>query len=534
MSARHSFSRFLGASALCALPLPALAQDGPSLWDLLKPEYLVQRMVQTGVMALRTQMDIQYGDMAVDLRVGQVAITDISVWPLPDWDVEVECRLSFDRLTIRAAPLNRPDLVRLKMQVQGASATLDCLPPDQRPMMAMVGIESFDLPRLTVDMEYDIAQASADVHAYAQIDGVAAVDVTGDLSYLWFDARGNPDNPDPVIYLRRATATVENLGGFEAVKGMLPPPFVDPAQAPGILGGLLNDALAGMNGGDGTMNAAQTEFAQSLTTAWAAFLQDPQRLVVETGFSPEDELFLDVIAYEDDPQMMFTDLRPMVSLTPATARAALPAALVSQAMGDGAATMADEDRRRVGVALITGVGAPRNTTSGVDLLTPLAEAGDGPAALALSEALEDSAPAVSYRWALLAGGDAQSGAAARLDRLEQVLPFAEVLEIQAQVIGNVQHPLEALQKVSLMRDEAMGRLSGVGRVRSYSVAALWAIMGAAAGDSESRDILEQIDERVSMADDAGRAAWAEAETAASDLAMQAWLGQDLPARFGGE
>jgi len=523
--------------------MTAQSQDAPSLWELLKPEYLVQRVLQGGIMALRTQIDIKYGDMTVDLRLGQVTLSDVSVWPLSEWDVDAECRIEVDRLTIRAAPLDRPDLVRFKAQAIGVSAPVICLPPDQRQVAAMAGLDSFAVPRVTLDMEYDIAQAEADVHAYTQIDGLVALDLTAHFTYLWFDARDQTEDPIPVIYLSRAALTLENLGGFEMVKGMLPPTMTDPAQSPLMIRGMLGGAIAGLNrdaapegatGDPGALNEAQTDFVESVVTVWPAFLQNPARLVLETGFSPDDDRFLEIPRYEDDPGLGFSELQPVLSLSPAPARTALPAALVSQAVGDAADGMDPDDRRRVGVALATGLGAPRNVSLGTEILARLAETGDGEAALALSAALEQRDPSAAYRWALVAGGASRTGAAARLDRLERVLPFAEVLELQATALGDVQHPLEALEKVALMRDEAMGRLSGVGRVRSYSVAALWALMGAAAGDSESLDILAQIDEKARLSDAAGRAAWAEAEQAAADLAMQAWLGQDLPARFGSQ
>ncbi|WP_187393795.1 hypothetical protein [Oceaniovalibus sp. ACAM 378] len=48
----------------------------------------------------------------------------------------------------------------------------------------------------------------------------------------------------------------------------------------------------------------------------------------------------------------------------------------------------------------------------------------------------------------------------RLDWLERALPFAEVLEIQTRVVGDTEYLLGAL-----IRDVAMGRISGVRRVR---------------------------------------------------------------------
>ncbi|WP_216641223.1 hypothetical protein, partial [Oceaniglobus roseus] len=245
-----SRARLLASAAIVLMPLAAPAQTaapgGPSLWDLLKPEYLVQRALQGGVMALRSQMDVVYGAMSVDIGLGQVSMTDITLWPLLPYDPDDQCKITIERLTLRVAPLDRPDLIRLKTQAQGVEAPADCLPPEPRQALPMAGLENLAVPRLTVDLEYDIASASADLHAYARVEGAAAVDLTGDIGYLAVDAR-EPETPKPVVYLRGAALTVENLGLWEATKGMLPAPFTDPAQAPAILEGLVASALADMN-----------------------------------------------------------------------------------------------------------------------------------------------------------------------------------------------------------------------------------------------------------------------------------------------
>lgn len=552
----HLKTRLLGATALCLLPLAASAQAEASFWDLLKPEYIAQRILQTGIMALRTQVDLKYGDMAVDIANGQVALNDVQIWPAPPWDEDGACQVTIDRLVLRAAPLNRPDLIRLKMQGWGVTAGDVCLPPEPRGAMGMAGLSEIAVPQVTLDLEYDIAQAEADVHVYTQLDGLAALDVTADFSYLWINGREDMEEPEPVAYLRNATLTVENLGLFEAAKGQLPPPFTDPAQAGGIVQGMLSGAISDMNrtaarrkgiedlptdgaeaapeGDPGALTDAQTNFVDSVTTALPAFLENPGKLVLETGFDRQNDVRLNLKDYEGDPGQIFADLQPRLALTSASARAALSAALVEQALGDQAASLGDSERESVGLALLSGTGAPRDVETGIALLSPLAEAGNGKAALALSGALEQRDPPQAYRWALVAGADSQIGAAARLDRLERVLPFADVLTLQSDVVGEVSHPLGALQRVTLMRDQAMARLSGIGEARSYSIATLWALMGAATGDAASADILTQIDERVARADDAGKEAWRAIEKAASGLAMQAWLGQDLPARFGAD
>ncbi len=161
----------------------------------------------------------------------------------------------------------------------------------------------------------------------------------------------------------------------------------------------------------------------------------------------------------------------------------------------------------------------------------MARAGDGEAALVMAEALITPAPEDAYRWAILAGASGESGATAILDRLEKKLPFARVLELQADVSGNDQHDRKILGSVSSVRSEAAARFSGRGRARSYGTAAMWAMIGSAAGDAEARDILADITERVRLSGDGAADAWQSVEQDASKLAMDAWIGMDLPAAY---
>ncbi|MCG6901786.1 MAG: hypothetical protein LJE68_03810, partial [Rhodobacter sp.] len=261
-----------------------------------------------------------------------------------------------------------------------------------------------------------------------------------------------------------------------------------------------------------------------------AFLASPETLVLETGI--EGDEFLDFDAMDGDLSVVFDTLRPRLALAAARRNDILPVALLQQALGEDAAQLSIEDRKRLGIALVTGVGAPRNSAVGTMLLGDLARGGDGDAAAAMAGALEHRAPEDAYRWALLAGRANEAGATAMLDRLERSLPFARVLELQNDVSGGDTHPSGALNRVSSIRDEASMRLSGRGQARSYQIAAMWAMIGAAAGDPEAADILGDIDERVRLGGDSAREAWAAAESSASQQATSAWVGQDLPARFG--
>ena len=106
-----------------------------------------------------------------------------------------------------------------------------------------------------------------------------------------------------------------------------------------------------------------------------------------------------------------------------------------------------------------------------------------------------------------------------------------MLELQGKVSGGDTHSVDALQSISGVREQAAMRASGRGAARSYAAAAMWAMLGKALGDAESADILADIDEHVRLGGSDAQEAWRPVEQGASALALRAWLGEDLPARF---
>lgn len=530
------------AAAALALPAPtpalaqAQAQTGWAAYlSALTPERLIQTAMQIGISALRSQADIVYGDMTVRAATGQVVISDISAWPFFDW-IDTECQIDIDRITLRGTAIDDPDTMRLKLSATGVTLPGGCLPPEPRQMLSMLGLDAVTLPRLSADMTYDFPSSGAALHVFAGMAGVANIAFDADIDYMALEAFGGMDEPEPFFLINRAALTVENLGGWEAFSPMIPLPLADPAQGPLVMNEMLRGMLNEMNGTneDGTakaLNPAQADFLTGAAATWSAFLARPERLALETDIDPVMlPLYLDFDGYDDDAQLMFEDLRPQLVLAPAPARAMLPAATLRAAL-TGAA-LSPEDRLSAGLALLTGTGAPRNVDAGIGLLEGLAREGHAEAALELSRVLEHRDAEAAYRWALIAGASGARGAAARLDRLETRLPFTSVLALQQAASAEVQHPIEALARVDLIREQALARMSGRGEARSYGIAAMWAMIGAAAGDAVCTDILDELDERLRLEDDAARAYWAPIEANASQLAAEVWIGQDLPGRLG--
>ncbi len=526
------------AAALVPLAaIPAARAQPISWWDVLSPDRLALSLMQVGVAMARTQLDLRYSDMSVNMLSNRITVTDLQVWPLPEWDPDANCEVTIDRLVLSGLPLDQTVETRARLSAYGITVPAICLPPEARGLLFAARLQEISVPHLGVDLSYDMASAAARIRVGGVLDGIAAFDLSGDFSYLWFDGRDDMNDPDPVFELRSASLSLENLGGWETASALIPPVLSNPEQAAPMITEILTSVLRDLNrkGNAETpipLTPAQNALIASATETWAGFLAKPQRIVLETDIPPEAPVFLDLQYYEDDPSAVFEDLKPRFSLTPATARAALPRGLLLAALGDEAENLSAAEMLRVGRALATGKGAPRNLNAGTRILTDLADAGNAEAALALSEVLEPREPGLSYLWALRAGAAGLTGATARLDRLEGVLPLGRVLEIQTEATKDASHPVEALSSIAAIKAQARARLTGRGQERSYGIAAMWAMLAAATGDAEAADMLDEIDQRVRFASPEDAATWAEVERRASSLALDVWLSRDLPAVLG--
>lgn len=527
--------RLLPAALACAaLASPLHAQSGPSLWDLITPERVFQRLVQGGIMALRSQVDLTYGTLTVQPLLGQVAISDVTLWPIPEWSDGGDCEITIDRLILRGAAVDETSRLRLVARASGVGVTQSCMDPVMRPMLAAFGQSDLAFPRLTLDIDYDIASSGARAHLYTLMEGMAAADLTADFSYAWFDASREPEKPEPVVFLTAATLSLENLGGWQKVAAFLPRTYTDPETGGTALRAMLQEALAGLPGGGKARVTAQAELLDDLETGWPGFLASPERVVLGTGFDPDEPVYLDFATYEAEPGQALADLAPRIGpAARGAAPAPLPVALIDRVVR-GEEGVTQDERRAVGIALLTGAGAPRHIGRGREVLLPLAEAGDGAACLALSRSLAPVEPELAYRLALVAAAAGEAGAVAQVDAVEAGLTLAKVIELQDRTVGQPIHPAEALASRALIREQAEARMQGRGEVRSYRYAALWANLGAALGDAEAALILEALDERARLEGAAAIAAWREVSDAAAGLALEAWISRDMPAQYGAE
>ena len=527
----------LAAAAVVALPGIAGAEGRPSFLDLISPDRIVRGFVQSGVTALRSQMDVTYGGLTVDVAAGRIVLTDVSIWPLPDWDTEAACELSVERMTFTTTPIDRPDRFIAKLQLSKVTALPDCIPPDQRETLGMAGLDGLSVPRATLDLSYGFPGSDAEVALYATVEDIANVTLTARLDYVGLDGRDDMENPEPVVFIERAELSIENMGLWEAVRGQLPPQVSDPAAASLLVQGGLGSLIAEMNrdaapedaeGDPSALSDSQRAFVASAAETWPAFLAAPDRIVLETGLPAST--YFDFVAAQEDPRYIFDTLMPRVALAPVRALGIVPSEVLRTAL-EAPQDLAEAERRSIGLAFASGDGAPRNLDAARGLLSSLAEAGDGPAALALSDALEPRDAADAYRWALVAGASGERGASVRLDRIEGEIGLAQALELQGDLPGEDDVGLGSGITLEEIRDRAAAHMTGAGARRSYRLAVFWATLGAAAGDPESADILAELDARARYETGSGREAWRAAEAEASALAVELWLARDLPARF---
>lgn len=526
------------ASILAASIQTASAQDmsngpddaQPSLWALLNPDLIVQRALQSGMMTLRSQFDLTYGVMDVDLNGSRIGISDIRAWPLFDWENGWECEIAIDHVSVRAAPLNRPDLIRLNLRASGVSVPSTCLPPAQQQGLRNVGLTGISAPLVSIDINYDVASAGAEMSMNAEIDGFAALGLDAEMDYLWFAIPQDGGDPEPVVLLDRASLSVENLGGFAALSQMAPPQVQDPQQSPLLLEGMIGGMLVEMNKG-AALTPDQSAFLKSVKTVWPQFLQTRARLVLETQIASGEAQYLDFNGYASDPARIFADLKPVLAVAPAAVNNILPTTLLQQALSGELEGLSDADILRAGTAFVSGLGAPRNARIGAALLQSLAEKGNVEASFKLAETLEASAPEAAYDLALRAAASGQIGANAILNRLEARLPFQILLDRQFDVASGLTLPAGVSDSVYGLRTAARMFHLGQNASRSYPHAYYWALSGAAAGDTASSAILEDLDRWAEARSPEDRALWDQRVDEVSARASRDWISAGMPARL---
>ena len=394
-----SFATSLLLAASIATPAPA--QTASDWLELLSPDRFLRMLIQSGVIALRTQVGISYEGLTVDAPGGRAAMTDVELWPAADWDDGHLCQVLIDRVNLIGTSWTALEEWRLKVEASGVEMTPQCLPPDARPELRMFGLDSLAIPLVTIDATYEVGSAETQVLASAFVDGFAVATLDAEFSYVSFREEELGDDVLPVMLLSSARLVLQNRGVWDTARTLLPPPLTAPETGADTLAAMMQGVFSDFeNGYDAaSAEAAVAALVASAKQTWPRFLNNPDTLVLETDIPEGEAVFLDFDAYDISPIPLIETVRPRMALASTRTASALPVDLLRVALSEDHSGLAPAERRSAGLALLTGVGAPRDIKRGAELLSDPAETGDPDLAFALGKALADSDPSQAYRWA---------------------------------------------------------------------------------------------------------------------------------------
>lgn len=516
----------LAAAAVLTLAHPSAAQEGPARWsDLIAPDRLATIAANYVVLAARLFADVTYADLSVDVASGRYAVSDLSVWPDLPWSerdgIGGVCEVSVGEAALLGTPWGEIEDGRFTLALTDLRAPIDCVPPDARVALAIAGLPEIAVPAATLDVRYMASRSSASVRLFADIDGAGSVEAVAELPYVWL-RQGLDEEPVPVVRLSGASLSVEDAGALAQAERFLPPRATEPATAAAFARDLLEPAMRGALAQGPVeelldpppLEGSAEALVASAAEAWASFVAEPGRLTLEVA---PDRVLSVGPALAKDPAATLEALRPVVTTERPSADPAVEPSLVAAALAGEA--LGEDDRRRVGLALLTGRGAPRARDLALTLLDGLAVDEPG-LAVSVAAALAEADPEDAYARALEAGAGGAPGATALLDAIEDRLPLVTVLRLQEEAAGKPAPPVGE----RALRRAASDRLSGRGLTRSYLLAATHARLGAASGDARSLAVLERIDAMSGAAAEAEREAWAALNAEAATRALETYAG----------
>ena len=505
----------LAAAAILSAPA-AQSQNSAPPADILQ---LLQRISgQYLVMITRTFVDLTYDTIQAEPKTNNLIISGLRLYPELDWDQNAECVIEIDRALMGG--IQGFDLVQSVVEFSGVTLGPTCLPPDAGGMLAAFGYEVLTADTMTIDIAYELPTAAADLTVQAAIRDVGDVTLSAAFDYLWFRIpTDGGDDPIPVAILESAELAIENSGVWERVEPMVLGQFGDPAAVPPMIQAMLGQMFT--EGGTRAPNENETAFVANVASQVERFLRDKNRIVITAA--PTDGLYLDEDLF-GSPSAALDALQPKLSATPLALRSMIDTETLTAALTGG--SVPEDQRLRVGEALVSGVGAPLAPREGQALLKPLADAWNGPAAAAMARSFADTDPAQAYDLALraLAGGDRTIAGIA--DQLEARLPLATVLAAQQAAIqawpghaGYKDGSKTILESgdISAMRRLASVALTGQNMPRDYASAYFWASLAAAAGDRGGVSLRERLDYRF-----AREAAWQTTSGEVASEVLKAW------------
>ncbi|MGF1502552.1 MAG: hypothetical protein ACFBSD_12115 [Paracoccaceae bacterium] len=522
------------STAIAATPPAAPAQPAQSTTDIIN--FFNQLLTTYVVLAVRTGVNFTYDSLTVDAVANEATITGITVRPDVAWDAEGTCEITIERMATSGSTLL--ELVNLSslIEVSGVDVAPSCLEPQVAGTLLSFGYDTIRLETAAIEIEYNVPSSSAELRVDAALADAATVNLVADFEYVWvigFD----PDAPDgfrPVAILDTAEVVIENGGLWDRVSPMLEAQLGDLAAAPEMIGAIM---MQGMVQPGSAPSEAEIALVDNVKAEVTRFIEDGDRLVLTVA--PEGGVDLAEDGLFQTPTALIAALQPTLSAAPASIRAMVSPSELSAALGGGDG-LSDDDRLRIGRALVSGVGAPRAVDAGVELLAPLARDWNAEAALPVAEVLAETGRMdEAYQAALVAMAGGTHGALGLADRLERDLPVARVLELQEDALLNwpgldgwraAKTAAQESADIAELRRLAMSAAMGRDMPRIYAEAYFAASLAAAAGDPSAATLRDRLDRRFTDASGTRNEDWTEVSSGAAQSALTAWTEGGLAGR----
>lgn len=514
------------AASLTATSLPLAAPVHAQPVELPRgviafAEATIRILLQTAASAARSQAELTYDDIVLDLAAGRMALTGLAVRPELPWDDYGDCTARIDALEI-FSPASF-DASTGRIEIVGLDLPLACLPPDPQGAIAAAGYEAVRAPSLSIDFDYQAGSSALNMTLAGTLADAVDIEAAVEFDYFWIQTPGafadatssdqlsGPPQGEPVADLAFAEISLTDNGLLERAGPMLASMIGGFEAAPPMIEGVILQEL-GANG---------QPFAAEMRTAVEAFLTGDGKIVLTVA--PDEAVRLSPDLF-DDPRTLFAALDPRASGQVAASAALIDRALLGAALAGEA--MSDEDRLLVGAALAEGIGAPRAPELALDVLAPLVLAGHPEAALIASNSVGADAAGDAYALALIAAAGGVDGGLTRLDRLEARLDFAAIRDAQAAIAeempDSIADDVVASGDLAAIRALAIRMERGVGAPRNYAAAYRLASLAAAGGDRSAAALRDRIDTRLSRRG-AGSDGWTDTRAEAAAKALEVWL-----------
>jgi len=234
--------RKIAVTAIAGMMAGAAAQaEGdpkPPLWELLTAEHYTRTLLQAGALALRNHVDFTFGHITSDLHAGTVAVHGLKILPDMPWQGEKPCEIKAERARVSGASPASWDTLRLRISLQGTSASLGCLAPPADQQVRAAGIDRIALEHLDIDLAYRVGPGSLTVAANGGLTDLATISLNLDFPYFAMQEEG-----DFKSLLSHASITLHDDGLWARAQQILPPEFREPDAVAAMVQATLAETL---------------------------------------------------------------------------------------------------------------------------------------------------------------------------------------------------------------------------------------------------------------------------------------------------